>query len=82
MIYIIILFLTNSFIVINIKIVFSLVIINRSSLLLINARSSVVVRSKELVLCTLITSVFRVLLNNKIAGKGWVRALKCNICYA
>ena len=42
MIYIIILFLINSFIVINIKIIFSLVIINRSSLLLIHVRSSVV----------------------------------------
>ena len=42
MIYIIILFLINSFIVINIKIFFSLVIINRSSLLLIHVRSSVV----------------------------------------
>ena len=39
--------------------------INRSSLLLIYVRSSVVVRSKELVLCMLITSVFRVLLSNK-----------------
>ena len=38
---------------------------NRSSLLLIHVRSSVVVRSKELVLCTLIASVFRVLLSNK-----------------
>ena len=28
-------------------------------------RSSVVLRSKELVLCTLITSVFRILLSNK-----------------
>ena len=37
----------------------------RSSLLLIHVRSSVVVRSKELVLCMLITSVFRVLLSNK-----------------
>ena len=62
---IIILFLINSFIVINLKIIFSLVIINRSSLLLIHVRSSVVVRSKELMLCTLITSVFRVLLSNK-----------------
>ena len=42
MIYIIILFLINSFIVINIKIIFSLAIINRSSLLLIHVRSSVV----------------------------------------
>ena len=42
MIYIIILFLINSFIGINIKIIFSLVIINRSSLLLIHVRSSVV----------------------------------------
>ena len=42
MIYIIILFLINSFIVINIKIIFSLVIINRSSLLLIHVRPSVV----------------------------------------
>ena len=42
MIYIIILFLINSFIVINIKIIFSFVIINRSSLLLIHVRSSVV----------------------------------------
>ena len=65
MIYIIILFLINSFIVINIKIFFSLIIINRSSLLLILVRSSVVLRSKELVLCTLITSVFRVLSSNK-----------------
>ena len=65
MIYIIILFLLNSFIVINIKMIFSLVIINRSSLLLTHVRSSVVVRSKELVLCTLITSVFCVLLSNK-----------------
>ena len=64
MIYIIILFLINSFIVINIKIIFSLVIVNRSSLLLIHVRSSVVLRSKELVLCTLITIVFRVLLSN------------------
>ena len=45
--------------------IFSLVIINRSSLLLILVRSSVAVRSKELVLCTLITSVFRLLLSNK-----------------
>ena len=65
MICIVILFLINSFIVINIKIIFSLVIINRSSLLLIHVRTSVVVRSKELVLCTLITSVFHVLLSNK-----------------
>ena len=42
MIYIIIFFLINSFIVINTKIIFSLVIINRSSLLLIHVRSSVV----------------------------------------
>ena len=42
MICIIILFLINSFIVINIKIIFSLVIINRSSLLLIHVRSSAV----------------------------------------
>ena len=42
MIYIIILNLINSFIVIDIKIIFSLVIINRSSLLLIHVRSSVV----------------------------------------
>ena len=42
MICIIILFLINSFIVINIKIIFSLVIINRSSLLLIHVRASVV----------------------------------------
>ena len=42
MICIIISFLINSFIVINIKIIFSLVIINRSSLLLIHIRSSVV----------------------------------------
>ena len=42
MIYIIIFFLINSFIVINIKIIFSLVIINRSSLLLIHVTSSVV----------------------------------------
>ena len=55
MIYIIILFLINSLIVINIKIIFSLVIINRSSLLLIHVRSSV----------SLITSVFLVLLSNK-----------------
>ena len=65
MICIIILFLINSFIVINIKIIFSLVIKNRVILLLIHVRSSVVVRSKELVLCTMITSVFRVLLSNK-----------------
>ena len=37
-------------------------------------RSSVVLRSKELVLCTLITSVFRALLSNKIVGKGWVKS--------
>ena len=42
MICIIISFLINSFIVINIKIIFSLVTINRSSLLLIHIRSSVV----------------------------------------
>ena len=41
MICIIILFLINSFIVINIKIIFSLVIINRVILLLIHIRSSV-----------------------------------------
>ena len=57
--------LINSFIVINIKIIFSLVIINSSSSLLIHVRSTVVLRSNELVLCTLITSVFRVLLRNK-----------------
>ena len=34
-------------------------------LLLIHVRSSVVLRSKELVLCTLISSVFRVFLSNK-----------------
>ena len=34
-------------------------------LLLIRVRSSVVLRSKELVLCMLITSVFRALLSNK-----------------
>ena len=51
MIYIIILFLINSFIVINIKIVISLLFINRVILLLIHV--------------TLITSVFRVLLSNK-----------------
>ena len=65
LICIIMLFLINSFIVINIKIIVSLIIINRVILLLIHVRSSVVVRSKELVLCTLITSVFRVLLSNK-----------------
>ena len=57
--------LINSFIVINIKIIFSLVIINSSSSLLIHVRSTVVLRSNELVLCTLITSAFRVLLRNK-----------------
>ena len=65
MICIIILFLINSFIAINIKIIFSLIIINRVILLLVHVRSSVVVLSKELMLCTLITSVFRVLLSNK-----------------
>ena len=40
MIYIIILFLINSFIVINIKIILSLVIINKVILLLIHARQS------------------------------------------
>ena len=45
----------------NIKIIFSLIIINRVILSLIHVRSSVAVRCKELVLCTLITSVFRVL---------------------
>ena len=65
MICIIILFLINSFIVINIKIVLYLLFINKVILLLIHVRSSVVLRSKELVLCTLITSVFRVLLSNK-----------------
>ena len=65
MICIIILFLINSFIVINIKIVLYLLFINKVILLLIHVRSSVFLRSKELVLCTLITSVFRVLLSNK-----------------
>ena len=65
MICIIIFLLTNSFIVINIKIVLSLLFIKRVILLLIYVRSSVIVRSKELVLCTLITSAFRVLLSNK-----------------
>ena len=65
MICIIKLFLINSFIVINIKIVLSLLFINKAILLLIHIRLSVVLRSKELVLCTLITSVFRVLLSNK-----------------
>ena len=58
---IIIFFLINSFIVINIKIIFYLVIINRS---FYHVRSSVV----------LDTSVFRVLLSNKIVGKGWVKS--------
>ena len=65
MICIIILFLINSFIVINIKIVLSLLFINKAILLLIHVRSSVFLRFKELVLCRLITSVFRVLLSNK-----------------
>ena len=52
MICIIILFLINSFIVIN-KVKF-----------ITNTRHDKV-RSEELVLCTLITSVFRVLLGNK-----------------
>ena len=59
MICIMILFLINSFIVINIKIVLSILFINRVILLLIHVRSSVVV------LCTLIASVFHVLLSNK-----------------
>ena len=62
---IIILFLINSFIVINIKIVLSLLFINKAILLLINVRSSVALRSKKLVLYTLITSVFCVLLSIK-----------------
>ena len=49
----------------NIKIVLYLLFINKVLLLLIHVRSSVFLRSKELVLCTLITSVFRVLLSNK-----------------
>ena len=49
MICIIILFLINLFIVINIKIVLSLLFINKVILLLIHVRSSVVLRSKELV---------------------------------
>ena len=65
MISIIILFLINSFIEINIKIVLYLLFINKVILLLIHVRSSVVLHSKELVQSTLITSVFRVLLSNK-----------------
>ena len=63
-------FLINSFIVINIKIVLYLLFINKVILLLTHVRSSVVLRSKELVLCTLITSVFRVLLSNKQWERG------------
>ena len=40
-------------------------IYNKAILLLIHVRSSVVQRSKKLVLCTLITSVFSVLLSDK-----------------
>ena len=58
-------FLINLFIVINIKIVLYLLFINKAILLLTHVRSSVVLSSKELVLCTLITSVFRILLSNK-----------------
>ena len=65
MICIMILFLVNSFIVINIKIALYLLFINKVILLLIHVRSLVVLRSKELVLCTLITSVFHALLSNK-----------------
>ena len=63
-------FLINSFIVINIKIVLYLLFINKVILLLTHVRSSVVLRSKELVVCTLITSVFRVLLSNKQWERG------------
>ena len=69
-------FLINSFRIINIKIIFSLEVINKVILLLIHVRSSVVVRSKELVLCTLITSVFRVLLSNKLVGNWWLKCSK------
>ena len=65
MICIIISFLINSFIVINIKIVLYLLFISKVILLLMHVRSAVVLRSKELVLSTLKTSVFRVLLSNK-----------------
>ena len=65
MICIIILFSINFFIEINIKIVLYLLFINKVILLLIHVRSSVVLRSKELVQITLIASVFRVLLSNK-----------------
>ena len=66
MICIIKLFLINLFMVINIKIVLYLLFINKVKFIT-NTRQIVTVflRSKELVLCTLITSVFRVLLSNK-----------------
>ena len=56
-IYIIILFLINSFIVINKKNNFLFGIINRSSLLLIHVRSSVILRSKELVFFVLLSVI-------------------------
>ena len=65
MICIIILFLINLFMVINIKIVLYLLFINKVKFIT-NTRQIVnFLCSKELVLCTLITSVFRVLLSNK-----------------
>ena len=57
-------FLINSFIVITNKVKF--ITNTRHDKVECKARrSSVVLRFKELVLCTLITSVFRVLLSNK-----------------
>ena len=50
--------------VINIKIVLYLLFINKVKFITNTRQSSVFLRSKELVLCTLITSVFRVLLSN------------------
>ena len=59
-------FLINLFIVIHIKINFSLVVINRS---FYYQHTS----DRQL---SLITSVFRVLLSNKIVGKEWVKCSK------
>ena len=61
---IIILFLINFFIVINIKMVLSLLFINKVILLLISRHDKVSAKHVDRQL-SLITSVFRVLLSNK-----------------
>ena len=70
MICIIILFLISLFMVINIKIVLYLLFINKVKFITNTRQNKRFLRSKELVLCTLITSVFRVLLSNKWWERG------------